>query len=42
MWSNIPNYMSTFDRLTYFNVKVEMLSKEFQIKLIERSLYRDR
>lgn len=42
MWSNIPNYMSTFDRLIYLNVEVEMLSKEFQIKLIERSLYRDR
>lgn len=42
MWSEVPSYRSTFDRLTYVNVKVRPLSMEFWAELLEHSLYWDR
>ncbi len=42
MWSEVPSYRSTFDRLTYVNVEVGPLPMESWAEFLERSLYWDR
>ena len=42
MWSGLPSYRSTLDRLTYVNVEVGPLPMEFWAKFLEHSLYWDR